>query len=67
MKNPLYNELNTNNVNNGLLNQFMEFKKGFHGNAQQQVQALLNSGRVSQQQYNEAVQMAQQLQGLLKR
>ena len=67
MKNPLYSELNMNNVNNSLLNQFIEFKKGFHGNAQQQVQSLLNSGRISQQQYNEAVQMAQQLQGLLKR
>ena len=67
MKNPLYSELNTINANNSLLTQFINFKKGFHGNAQQQVQALLNSGRVSQQQYNEAVQMAQQLQGLLKR
>ena len=30
------------------------------------VQQLLNSGRVNQQQYNQAVQMAQQLQKLIK-
>ena len=54
---------------NGLqnvINRFQQFKQAFSGNPQQQVQQLLNSGKVSQAQYNQAVQMAQQLQRLLK-
>ena len=45
--------------------QFMQFKNTFKGNPQQQVQQLLNSGKVSQEQYNQAVQVAQQLQKFL--
>ena len=49
-----------------VINRFQQFKQTFTGNPQQQVQQMLNSGRVSQDQYNRAVQMAQQLQRLLK-
>ena len=66
MANPLYQMYNPNMNNNSLITQFQNFKKNFKGNPQQQVQALLNSGRVSQAQYNRAVQMANQLSGLLK-
>lgn len=62
MSNPLYNQMNQNN----LMRQFSEFKRTFNGNPQQKVQELLNSGRISQSQYNRAVQMANQLSGLLK-
>lgn len=65
MSNPLYNELSQNNSGNGFINQFMQFKQNFHGNPQEQVQNLLRSGKVSQQQYNRAVQMAQQFQRML--
>lgn len=58
--NPLYNEMQNNNGN--MLQRFQQFRQNFHGNPQQQVQQLLNSGKVSQQQYNQAVQMAQQFQ-----
>jgi len=58
--NPLYNEMQSNNGN--MLQRFQQFRQNFHGNPQQQVQQLLNSGKVSQQQYNQAVQMAQQFQ-----
>jgi vancomycin permeability regulator SanA len=37
----------------------------FQGDPRQQVQQLLNSGKVSQSQYNNAVQMANQLQRML--
>lgn len=60
--NPLYNEMQNNNGN--MLQRFQQFRQNFHGDPQQQVQQLLNSGRVSQQQYNQAVQMAQQFQRL---
>lgn len=58
--NPLYNEMQSNNGN--MLQRFQQFRQNFKGDPQQQVQQLLNSGRVSQSQYNQAVQMAQQFQ-----
>lgn len=59
--NPLYNQMNNNN----LLQRFMQFKQTFRGDPQAQVQQLLNSGRVTQDQYNQAVQTAQQLSRML--
>ena len=59
MSNPGGNVMN-------LLQQFKQFRSTFQGNPQEQVQQLLRSGRVSQAQYENAVKMAQQLQGLLK-
>lgn len=51
--------------NPNIINQFMQFKQTFTGDPRQQIQQLLNSGQVSQSQYNEAVKMAQQLQSML--
>lgn len=62
--NELYNQLN--NTPNNLIQRFQQFKQNFTGNPQQQVQQLLNSGKVSQAQYNQAVKMAQQLQQMLR-
>lgn len=69
MTNPLFNLLGGNKMPPNMANliqQFQQFKSTFQGNAQQQVQQLLNSGKVSQQQYNQAVQMANALKGMLK-
>lgn len=65
--NPLFQMMSNpgGNVMN-LLQQFKQFRSTFQGNPQEQVQQLLRSGRVSQAQYENAVKMAQQLQGLLK-
>lgn len=52
-------------MNENMLQQFMQFRQNFSGNAQQQVQQLLNSGKVTQQQYDQAVRMAQQFQRML--
>lgn len=49
-----------------MLGKFQQFKQTFTGDPRQQVQQLLNSGKISQSQLNQAVQMAQQLQKLLK-
>lgn len=65
MANQLYDELNKVSPQNGFLNRFMQFKQNFHGDPQEQVQNLLRSGKVSQQQYDRAVQMAQQFQRML--
>lgn len=60
--NPLYNEMGNNNVPNNFMSRFQQFRQNFKGNPQEQVQQMLNSGKVSQAQYNRAVQMAQQFQ-----
>ena len=51
--------------NNNIINQFMNFKRMYQGDARTQIQQMLNSGQITQEQYNNAVQMAQQLQGML--
>ena len=72
MSNPLFsmfggmNSMPNNNMMN-LLQQFNQFKQNFNGDPRQQVQQLLNSGKVTQDQYNRAVQMANQLQRMMGR
>lgn len=56
--NPFQNIQNT-------MNQFNQFASAFRGNPQQQVQALLNSGKMSQQQYQQLQQMANMLQSIM--
>lgn len=62
--NPLYNEMRTNTIPDNFMSKFQQFRQNFKGNPQEQVQQMLNSGRVSQEQYNRAVQMAQQFQSM---
>lgn len=52
------------NFNPNMLMQFMNFQQNFRGNPQMMVQQMLQSGQVSPQQYQNAVNMAQQLQGM---
>ena len=70
MSNPIFQQmgqqLNGNNVS-GLMQRFQQFQQMFKGDPRQQVQNLLNSGKVSQQQYNQAVQIAQQMQRMMER
>lgn len=63
--NPLYNEMRTNTVSDNFMSKFQQFRQNFKGNPQEQVQQLLNSGKVSQEQYNRAVQIANQWQRML--
>lgn len=65
MGNPLFGMMQQQTPMNGLLQRFNQFRQMFRGDPQQQVQQLLNSGKVSQQQYNQAVQMAQQFQRMM--
>lgn len=66
MPNQLFNMLGNNNPMSGLLSQFQQFKNTFSGDPRQVVQGLLNSGQMSQQQFNQLQQMASQFQKLLK-
>jgi len=68
MSNPIYQQMgqqfNGHNVS-GLMQRFQQFKQTFTGDPRAQVQQLLNSGRVTQAQFNNAVQIAQQFQRML--
>lgn len=68
MANQLFQMLGANQFGNmtGLVHQFQQFKQSFNGDPRQQVQQLLNSGKVTQAQYDKAVQMANALKGMLK-
>lgn len=49
-----------------MLSQFQQFRKSFNGDPKEQVQQLLNSGQMSQEQFNQLSQMAQQMRQLMK-
>ena len=70
MSNHLFNLLGNGRNNNGaanMLQQFQQFKKQMQGvNPQEEVQKLLQSGKISQAQLDKAQQMARQMQGLFK-
>lgn len=63
MSNPIYQQMAGGG--NPMIQRFMQFKNSFTGDPRQQVQQLLNSGRISQQQYDQAVNMANQFQKML--
>ena len=66
MGNPLFGMFgNQPQAINPLIQKFQQFRQTFTGNPQQQVQQLLNSGKITQAQYNQAVQTAQQMMKML--
>ena len=62
--NKLYEEMKPQNPYQNIMRQFEQFKKTFSGNPQEQIQQLLNSGEITQQQYNAAVQQANKLKSI---
>lgn len=68
MANPLFQQMGGQTQMPGmgqLMQRFNQFRQSLQGDPRQQVQQMLNSGQVTQDQYNRAVQMAQQLQKML--
>ena len=63
MSNPLFNMMNQ--PQNNVMQRFRQFQQLFKGDPRTQVQQMLNSGRVSQSQYDQAVQMANQLMRMM--
>lgn len=49
-----------------LMQQFQQFRRTFQGDPRQQIQQMLNSGKVTQAQYNQAVQQANQMMQMLQ-
>lgn len=68
MANQLYNQMMSGgNQQNNFLQRFNQFRQNFSGNPQQQIQRMLNSGQITQDQYNRAVQQAQNIMRMLGR
>lgn len=66
--NPLFNLLGNQNSNPMMqtIQRFNQFKQQFQGDPQQKIQQMLNSGQITQEQYNNAVQQANALRNLFK-
>lgn len=66
MSNPLFgmfgNRSQVSNPMSNMLTQFNQFKNSFNGDPRQKVQELLNSGQMSQEQFNQLREMAVQFQ-----
>lgn len=60
--NNLYQQLN----GNSLMSRFEEFRRTFQGNPREEVQKLLDSGQMTQEQYNRLSQQATELQKLFR-
>lgn len=59
--NELYRQQVQQNPMNGFLQRFQQFRQGMTKDPKEQIQQLMNSGKVSQAQYNGAYQLANQL------
>ena len=66
MSNPLYQQLG--NQQNNVFNQFQNFVQSMKGiNPNTEISRLLQSGQISQEQLNQAQQMAHQMMGMFKK
>lgn len=73
MPNPLFNLFNPIVQNGGpfgslsnLIQNFNQFRSTFQGDPEQKVKELLNSGQMSQAQFDQLSQLAQQFQKITK-
>lgn len=70
MANSLYNSMNGQMANNPfaqIIQEAQKLKNSFNGNPREEVQKLLNSGQMSQQQFNQYSQIAQQVMQMMGR
>lgn len=69
MNNPIFNALAGNtplgNMQN-FMQQFQQFKRTFSGDPQQTINEMLKNGQINQSQLEQAKQMAQQIQSMMK-
>ena len=68
MSNPLFEMIGRTQQNAmpDMMQRFMQFRNQFQGDPKAQVQSLLDSGRVTQEQYNNAVQMVNRFMGMFR-
>lgn len=69
MSNPIFNALGGGMMpQNNILAQFQQFRQQMQGKSpHEEINKLLQSGKINQQQLNQAQQMAQQMQSLFRR
>lgn len=66
MASPIFNAIG-NNQGGNMMQQFQRFMQEMKGkNPQEEINKLLQSGKLSQQQLNQVQQQAQQMQGMFK-
>lgn len=70
MSNPLFNALGGGMPQGSgpmqMIQQFMQFKQNFKGDPKAEIEKMLQSGKISQQQLNQVQQMAGRFQHMLK-
>lgn len=66
MGNPLYDETKNGNPYSNMIGQIKEFSKTIQGDPKEIVQKMLNSGEMSQNEFNRYAQMAQNILPFLK-
>ena len=67
MSNPLYNQMGQNGSNfNTFFQRLNQLKQTVKGNPMDQIQQMLNSGKVTQAQYDQAVRKAQEIMKMMK-
>lgn len=73
MANPLFSRFGMNQPATGpfgnlfnMISQFRQFRSQFQGDPKEKVQELLNSGQMTQEQFNQLSQMASQFQNIVK-
>jgi hypothetical protein len=68
MANSLFTQFGNQPPNNGLMQimaQAQDLQKTFNGNPREEVERLLNSGQMSQDQFNRFAQMANQIRAMM--
>lgn len=60
--NELYKSLS--GQNNGIVQRFRQFQQTFNGDPRTQIQQMMQSGKISQAQYDQAVRTANQIRSL---
>lgn len=64
----IYNDFKPNQINqmSNFISQFNQFRSAFTGNPEQRVKQLLQTGQMTQEQFNQFAETANQLRSLLK-
>lgn len=62
--NDLYKQMGPQNPYQNMMQQIQQFRQNFKGNPQERIQQMLNSGQITQQQYNAAVQKANMIKSM---
>lgn len=67
MASSMFNMFGNSNANpmQQLMNEARKFKEEFRGDPREEVQKLLNSGQISQEQFDQAWQIAQQVSRMM--